>query len=385
MNRKIFKNIGANEFFEQKENKFLLKFTNKTSGLEENKLEFDEPCVIISNHTSSLDKAFLSKIIASPCVFLKQEILEEILLKQLSINNFKRLLKCFNELKKENYSIVIFNDFGISPFGETTPISTELSDFVMNLKLNIRFVNLYGSFFNFPVWAESKRKCIVKFIAKNRLTFETLKAKTSKEVNELMNSFSAFSATNQVYVFNLIIDFPNRAEFVDRIAYACPKCKSLFSVYSEYSCLKCSNCGSAIEFSVNGDISLSKEVKNFEQLKENLYNTLKNFDFTINPLKTYKNCLILRNVGEKKARFEKCELTIYAQNLVLNETIKDGEEIKCKKTTIAIKNLQKIAYIGQNTVKIWQKNKEPIILKGKGRENFYIIFDLMKVNNGETK
>ena len=385
MNKKSFKLCGASEFFELPENRFILKINRKTTGLDDNKIEFESPCVIVSNHMSSLDKSFLSQIIVSPFVFLKQEILEEILLKELPLNKFKAIIKCFNELKRENYSVVIFNDSGISPFGETTLIPIELSDFIMNFKLNIHFINLYGSFFYFPVWADVKRDCLVKFIAKKVLQFEILKHKSNDEVNEEINSCLAFSASDQAYVFNMNIYSMDRAEFAERIVYVCPKCKNLFSIYSEHSCLKCSNCGSAIEFSKNGNISLSKEVRNFRELQENIYNVFKKYDFNTKPLQIYENCLILKQNEKAKPKFEKVKLIIFAHKIILIESVKENKIESNIETVIPIKNLQKIAYIGQNIVKIWQKKQKPIILQGKGKENFYIIFDLIKVNRGETQ
>ena len=332
------------------------------------------PCIYISPKTDEIDKNLIRKCIKDKFVFLKDELVSKISNDELKENQKKKLLEEIVAITKEGFSISII--YGTNPtiFGENEKLSKSLIEFLKNTKLDVKFLTFPGEYFASPIWSDKPRK--TKILASQQITIKQrfLEGLTDNEIFDYFQNSIPSSASTYLSKYPVTIFSNSLASGVERVLYCCPHCKNLFSIYSEFSCVKCRACGMVIEFSPEGTILFSKELKSFDQIENFQLNNLLNKDLTINQLVEYEN--VIQNISENCKKTIKINviLQLYAEKLV----IKNG--LTKKQTTIYFEDIEFIEYLKNNTVRFKTKNAKEFCFTGKNNENFYIIKDLIKLN-----
>lgn len=373
MDKKFISNIIDNEYFELPPNRLKCKMVGFLRSFVPNNIELVNPHIVICNKTGKFDKILVTNIITSNFVFLKDSVIEKIYNDDFPENKKKDLMDSFKHLKQAFVSVVIFPEFNCSIFGNSEELPQKITDFLCETNFDIKFLTLVGSFFNYPIWAPKPRISSINISQQFTIKSSFLAGLSPEEKNLAINNNMPSSATIYGSRFPVMIKSNNLAENIESIVYACPKCGTLFSVYSEYNYLKCRECGSAIEFAHNGQISLSNTIHTFDDFDEFLFNNLKNRSFSIKPIISYDNVYLMTRLTNGKIKeLGQIALTIFANKI----------EIKTsnKTTTIKFSNIKNIKLVEDNTIIIFTKNEE-FVVKGKNKENFYILFHLQKINN----
>lgn len=367
----ILKNIN-NEFFEFPQSKLKSKIVSFLRTVVPCNVEFQKPNLIICNKTGRYDKLILSEIIKSDFVILSDSVIENIYNDTFSSSQMQELLKDFALLKQENISVAVFPEFNYTFFGACESLPTKITDFICETNYDITFLTLVGTFFNYPIWSNSPRISQINISKQFSITHNKLIDLNSSERNTAINNYMPSSASTYSARFPTFIKSNKIAENLESFIYACPKCKTLFSVYSEFNYLKCRECGSAMEFAHNGQILLSNTISSYDDFDSFLYNTLTNYNFSINPIVTYDSVKILEESKNKKLKEnETAKLTIYPDKIEITSNTFSK--------SLSFFEIKNIKFLENNTIKIFHKSQD--IIRGLNKENFYILLHLLKLNH----
>ena len=347
---------------------FALKYKTSVTKI------FPEPSeIIICNKSSNFDKLLVSNAVVGKHVFLKDEVIQQIYSGKLSAKNLTEISKKIKLLLENQISVVIFPEKHLSVFGESSIVTEPVTNFIKNLNHKISFLTLIGSFFIQPVWSKFQNKCLTKIDIRNSISPELTARLDSAEFNEKFNNYLPSSASNYTFRYPLFLQGKAFAQNLEQVIYTCPFCKQFFTIYSEFSCVKCKNCGSAFEFSYQGEIGLTKEFINLDGAKIFQKNLLLNqIDNLSNCIISYDNISLFDGFPLKK-NFLSVSMKIFKNHLQIKS---DGLDEK-----IQFKNISDIELKHDNVLVISLSNEKKYIFQGKNRENFYIIFDLIELNS----
>ena len=273
-------------------------------------------------------------------------------------------------LKNNNYSLLMFPEKDYSIFGEVAPLPLDITKFFYDTNFDITYLSLINTFYSLPIWAKEHRRCETKCIKQNTITHSKLDELYSQEQNDLANKCMPSSAAKYAEKNKILLRSNVLAEGIDRVIYCCPRCKEMLSIYAEFNCIKCRNCGSAVEFSNNGNIEFTRDIYSFNDLEDFLFNTLKSQKFEVGKtLIKYDNVKQLVTNG-KKQLWKNCEFIIKFGE------IEYKTDSKTKKLFISA--IDDIELLPNNELKIYTK-KETLHFKGENNENFYILVHLHKL------
>lgn len=367
------KNLINTEFFEVPQKKFLWNLFARNFLMDNREIDSLNPCIFLCYNISTLSKKLISSAIRNKFVFINQTTSIAIMNGSLSKTKYSELLKCIEQLKENDYSIVFINGEYPSVFGDYQLLSKSTSSFLYDTNLDIKYLLFPAEYYSMPMWSENERRCKIHPIQNIAVTHRKLEGFTEDETLEYLNNLTPASANVYSVKYPLTIRDQSRASFLERIMYCCPKCSSFFSVYSEFSCIKCSSCMAAIEISSDGAILFSSQIKSFDDIEEFLFNTLTKKGFDINPIVTYENVLLKERIDEKPKLSKPAKLTIYADKFTI-------EQEDSKKQTFEFNDVSKIDLTFNNTLVLVTSNNKKFIISGKERDNLYIMKDLVKLN-----
>ncbi len=372
MDKKYISKFINLEFFEYPAGKIASNYNAFKYGVVGNIIELINPYLIICNKGSRFDKVFVSKMITSDFVFLKDEVIQNLYNGTLTDSEKKRLNQSFHTLKDAFISVVIFPEKTYSIFGGCSPLPQAVTEFIFETKFDIKYLNIIGSYYTYPVWSKEPRRYEIKFTQQFSVDSRRLKQLSADERNILINHYMPSSATTYAMKYPAIIRSKNRAENFETIMYLCPNCGHLFSMYSEFNCLKCRECGTALEFSPDGAIVLSNKINTFDEIETFMFEKLRKRSFSTKELISYPNVdIVLSNYKGKINSVSDYKLTVFADRIELL----NGKN----KKVINFSDISDITLDYNNIVAIAYDDKK-IVLRGNHKENFYIMIDLNKIN-----
>lgn len=371
MDKKYISKFINTNFFDFPTKPILAKIKGVKFGAVSNYVDFINPAIIICNKTSMLDKLFISKFITSDFVFLKDKYITKIHNNTLTDKEKNLIIKSIKYLKEAFVSVVIFPENNYSIFGKCEQLPKAITEFLYETTCDLKYLNLIGSYFTYPVWSKEPRRYEIKFTQQFAIDNQKLQNTNEDERNKLINNNMPSSASMYANKYPALIHSKYRAENFETIMYICPHCNNLFSLYSEFNCLKCRECGSALEFANDGSILLSNKLNSFDQIESFLFDNLKSRSFTLKELVTYKNISLVKAIEKKEYIVSNYTLTIYADRIVLSR----GQSI----TSINFSDIVSLNLSYKNTMTINTKDNQYTI-RGYNKENFYILIDLNKIN-----
>lgn len=370
MDKKYLKKYADLDFFDLPENGLHSKFLAFKYHSTYPKIESVLSELFICNKTSPYDKKLLSNSIATNYVILKDSVVQKFYNDEISNEELEDLKKSIDRLQTYFISLVIFPERHASLFGDFEKISTKMTNFIYSLKFDkINFVNLIGSFYIHPIWANKDRLCTTKIDNRFSLDGYSQKNVTMSEFNGLFNKYMPSSASVYSEKFPIYMRGNNLAENFERIYYICPHCNSFLSLYSEYSCIKCKECSSAFEFNDNYDIDLTNKFTNLDEAKKYQYDKLQLVNKIDDKMFLYPNI----EYYEFSIKYlETINLSIYYDKV--------SYKLRNENIELYFKNIKDIYLTYNNTLKIKMNGENDYInLRGKNNENLYIIVDLYKI------
>lgn len=230
-------------------------FKKEFIGME--RLEKDEPCLILMNHSSFIDLSIASamlypksyQIICTTDGFVGKEALMRHIgcIPTLKFVSDLRLIKdmayAVNELKT---SILLYPEAGYSLDGTATALPESLGKCVKHLKVPLVMINTFGAFALDPLYNMLQlRRVDISARMEYLLSPDEIEAKSADEINELIKGCFNFDNFRWQQENHVKIDEPFRADGLNRVLYKCPHCNAEGKMVGKGIGLKCENCDAA--------------------------------------------------------------------------------------------------------------------------------------------
>lgn len=310
------------------------------------KLDKKKGYFILSNHQALLDPIFLALSFNKPIYFVATDnlfthkhisrilryFLNPIPKRKAAID--ATCLKTCLKVAKEGGSVGLFvegnrayNDFQFY-------IDPSITKLIKKMGLSLVLYNLKGGYGVDPRWGNKKRKG--KFVGevKRIIEAEELENISNEELYDIVcNDLKVIdSDSNELYKSK------QRAEYLERQLFVCPKCNKTQTLYSKDDKIYCKECGLEAEYLENLHIKVNDEDIKFDKL----------FDWYRYQLEYIKNCQIT-----EENIFEDEEVEVYYSNynqprvlITKGKLILTKDELKCNDCIIKIKDIQSSSAIG---------------------------------------
>lgn len=223
------------------------------------KLKKNEPCLILSNHQAALDPIFLAMSFKAPIYFVSSDhifhkgFVSKLLVHclapiprkkaDLDVQFIMEMLK----VAKEGGNIAIFLEGNRTWTNSQFPIGKSAVSLVRKLGISLILFNLNGGYGVDPRWSKDVRKGKFTSQVRYKLTPEQIAQMSDEDLLKLITQTLDVKdgSDGELYKAN------NRAEYLERMMYTCPCCKSKNTLRSENEFVTCSSCNEKIEYTEN--------------------------------------------------------------------------------------------------------------------------------------
>lgn len=229
------------------------RFTYKKIGME--KLQKNEPCLYLMNHSSFIDLKIVSHILYPRpfnivctsdgfvgknwlmrnlgCVPTKKFITDSVLVRDM--------VYC---AKKLGSSILIYPEASYSFDGTATPLPDSFAKCVKMLGIPVVMIKTFGAFSRDPLYnCLQRRKVKVGATMEYILSPEDIKAKSVEEINGIITEQFTFDGFRWQQENGVKITENFRADGLNRVLYKCPHCLSESKMQGSGTHIVCEECG----------------------------------------------------------------------------------------------------------------------------------------------
>lgn len=233
------------------------------------KLPKKQNYLILSNHQSYLDPAFIALTIKHPIYFVTSDTLYS---KKWYI---KLLFYCFAPIKKrrgfadttciramrqiakEGGNVAIFPEGNRQWNDSMFYLDVAVVKLVRLIKLPLILYNIHGGYGVQPRWSKSKRKGKHTGAIKEIIPWEDIVAMSDDELyHRIVAGLKVIdSDSGELYKSN------ERAEYLERQLFVCPECGAESTLYSQGNDVHCKQCGLTVTYGEN--LRLSSPSPNF--------------------------------------------------------------------------------------------------------------------------
>jgi len=348
--------------------------------------------VVVSNHVTSLDPfimggnfkrhiyymasidifehAFIGKLIK----FLVNPIPKE-KSKKSDLKSIKACLKVI----KENQPIGIFVEGNRTLSGELCHVNPSIAKLVKSLKRPLVIMNIIGGYGTDPRWGKSIRKGKMESKVVKVLQYEDYKDLSDEELFKII--IDNINVNN--YDFNTNFKSNKKAEYLERVTYICPVCKSKHTLHSKGDFLTCSNCNLKVKY--NENLLLTSENKEFKfKTVADWYNYqidyVKNEEFDDNIIYQDDILLSMPRLFKSRKKIGKGKFIAYKDRFEV--------ELKNNKKVFEFDNIEAVTLLGKKKMNIYYNNETyqvfgdkklnllkymhlHYIIKNKGKEDDY--------------
>lgn len=250
---------------------FSFLFWKKYGYKAENyKLDRKQNYLIICNHSCSLDPFMLGKSFFRPIYFvasddlLKNGFISKIMKHTVApipirkgTMDISSIRNCIS-IAKEGGTIGIFPEGNRTYSGEISYLGINLVKFIRKLDLPLIIYHIDGGYGLDPRWGKKSRRgkgsrgYVQRLLSKEELT--SLK---DEELLKIINT-----NLSQEISPSLRFKSKEKAEYLERVLFVCPKCHALETLISEKNAIKCKCC--SLEATYEEDLSFSSNEPSFK-------------------------------------------------------------------------------------------------------------------------
>lgn len=247
------------------------KFNFKTKAV---KVDKKQNYLILSNHQGFLDPAFMALTIKRPIYFVSTDVL-------YSQKWYLRLLfYCFGPIKKrkgftdiacirtmcaiakEGGTVAVFPEGNRQWNDSVFHLDRAVVKLVRLLKLPLILYNFNGGYGVQPRWGKSLRKGKHTGTVKEIITWEEICAMNDDQLFERIVSALKVIDSNSGELYKS----KERAEYLERQLFVCPKCGAESALHSQGNEITCSHCGLTVTYQENLRLSSTEPDFKFEKL-----------------------------------------------------------------------------------------------------------------------
>lgn len=239
-----------------------VRFEYTKIGME--KLQKDQPCLILMNHTSFMDMEIAAKIFHDRpfqivCT-LDGFIGKRWLMRMLGcipthkyITDPGLVRDMVHSVRKLKSSILMYPEACYSFDGTATVLPESLGKCVKLLQVPVVMIRSYGLFQRNPLYnGLQNRKVKVTADVKYLLSPEEIKSKSPEELNRIIGEEFTFDHFRWQQENQVCVDEDFRADYLERVLYKCPHCQTEGKMQGKGIHLTCHSCGKQYELTEYG-------------------------------------------------------------------------------------------------------------------------------------
>lgn len=239
-------------------------FSYETVGME--KLEGDEPCLVLMNHSSFIDLKIAStvlyprpfNIVCTYDGFIGKNGLMRAIgcipthKFTMDLTLVRDMVYAVQELKS---SVLMFPEASYSFDGTETPLPDSLGKCLKLLKVPVVMITTQGAFARDPLYNNLQlRKVQVSAKVEYLLSSEEIAKKSVAELNSILKSAFSYDHFRWQQENKVRITEPFRADCLNRVLYKCPTCGGEGKMLGKGTTLTCKACGKTYELTELGQL-----------------------------------------------------------------------------------------------------------------------------------
>lgn len=241
---------------------WVTRFTYRTVGLE--KLDRDEPCLVLMNHSSFIDLKIAARLLVTRpfhviCTsdgFVGKQWMMRLIgciptrKFMMDVTLVRDMVYVLRELKS---SILMFPEASYSFDGTQTPLPDSLGKCLKLLKVPVVMIRTSGAFARDPLYNNLQlRKVRVSAEVEYLLSPEEIAEKSPQELNDILQEKFTFDYFRWQQENRVRVKEPFRADGLNRMLYKCPRCKTEGQMLGQGTRICCKHCGKAYELTEYG-------------------------------------------------------------------------------------------------------------------------------------
>ena len=349
---------------------FSFLFWKKYGYKAENyKLDRKQNYLIICNHSCSLDPFMLGKSFFRPIYFvasddlLKNGLISKIMKHTVApipirkgTMDISSIRNCIS-IAKEGGTIGIFPEGNRTYSGEISYLGINLVKFIRKLDLPLIIYHIDGGYGLDPRWGKkSRRGKGSRGYVQRALSKEELCSLKDEELLKIINT-----NLSQEISPSLRFKSKEKAEYLERVLFVCPKCHALETLVSEKNAIKCKCC--SLEATYEEDLSFSSNEPSFKFKKVSEWmNYQKEY---LKDLAIEENKVLL---GDEKVTLISCL---------------EGKEKEVELVGKLQMNSKSFIIKGEKEIQFFFKDIKQVENQGKHKLLFYIGKDYYEFKGGE--
>ena len=349
---------------------FSFLFWKKYGYKAENyKLDRKQNYLIICNHSCSLDPFMLGKSFFRPIYFvasddlLKNGLISKIMKHTVApipirkgTMDISSIRNCIS-IAKEGGTIGIFPEGNRTYSGEISYLGINLVKFIRKLDLPLIIYHIDGGYGLDPRWGKkSRRGKGSRGYVQRLLSKEELCSLKDEELLKIINT-----NLSQEISPSLRFKSKEKAEYLERVLFVCPKCHALETLISEKNAIKCKCC--SLEATYEEDLSFSSNDPSFKFKKVSEWmNYQKEY---LKDLAIEENKVLL---GDEKVTLISCL---------------EGKEKEVELVGKLQMNSKSFIIKGEKEIQFFFKDIKQVENQGKHKLLFYIGKDYYEFKGGE--
>lgn len=237
-------------------------------------LDKSQNYLILSNHQGFLDPAFVALTIKRPIYFVINDAVDS------EKWYFRLLFHCFGPIKKrkgfadtaciramcqtakEGGTVAVFPEGNRQWNDSQFYVDRAVVKLVRLLKLPVIIYNINGGYGVQPRWGKAKRKGKHVGAVREIIPWEDIVKATDDELYERIRSRLKVIDSDSLEPYRS----DERAEYLERELFVCPKCGATSTLHSHGNDVKCQNCGLTVTYGENLRLTSTDADFHFDKL-----------------------------------------------------------------------------------------------------------------------
>ncbi len=301
------------------------KFKCERVGMD--KLAKKEPALYLMNHSSFVDLEIVAtvmypkpfNIVTSTDAFVgKNWLMRKIgcIPTKKFVHDPSLIRDVVHALKKLKSNVVLFPEAGYSFDGTATTLPSSLGKFIKMLGVPVVMIETHGAFLRDPLYNNLQvRKVPVSAKMEYILSPSEIEKLSLDELNEIIKDKFSFDNFKWQQDNKIKIDAPTRADYLNRVLYKCPVCKSENKMLGQGINITCGECGKVHTLDEYGSLTSPDGDPSFTHIpdwyawerdcvREEILNSTYGFDIPVDILMA-TDTLKLYRVGEGRLAHSK--------------------------------------------------------------------------------
>lgn len=244
-------------------------FTYRMIHME--KLEKDEPCLVLMNHSSFIDLKIAIRLLCTrPFHIICTSdgfVGKRWLMRSLGciparkfmtdVTLVRDMVYAVRELKS---SVLMYPEASYSFDGTQTPLPDSIGKCLKLLKVPVVMIRTHGAFARDPLYNNLQlRKVRVSADVEYLLSVKEIEEKSAQELNDILQEKFTFDYFRWQQENKIRIKEPFRADGLNRMLYKCPRCKTEGQMCGQGTKILCKQCGKEYELTEYGYLEDSEQ------------------------------------------------------------------------------------------------------------------------------